>query len=306
MLSRILNINFRVLLLSFVMASTLWYVVVIDETVDVQLDVQVEYKNIPKDLIVTEGLLHNIKVRLRGPEALLRDLPVSSRVHVIDLSNIRKGKNIIPFPNLQNKNLRAFDIHDITPSRVVIVADTLQERNVKIQPNIAASGTTSNIAIEDLSITPSNVLIRGPNETIKHIDSIPLQIRINPNSNPGPHSHKEILYIPQSYVTATPTHVTVSYTVLSERKTLNLERKVRIGSNTPQNYSIEPDIIDVQVEVPELLANNSSFLHGMVLSITPPLMDIESSAMVPLHIVLPEGMTLINELPKFIKVKRLK
>ncbi len=287
------------------MATGIWYVVVIGDQVDIQFDVNVEYKNIPNDLIITNGLMHTIEVRLRGPEALLRDIPSSARVHVVDLANLHKGKNIIPFIFLRNKTLRAFDIQDITPSRLVIEADTAQERNVNVRVKISSSIHASNLKIENLIVSPSNVLVRGPSKTVKNINSLPLVVRIDPKIQPGTYTQIEPLDITQAYVSASPKRVSVTYTVLSERKRLDLEQTIRIESHKPGNYVVEPASINIEVEVPEALVNNSSYVEGIKLSVTPPLLEPDESAQVSLNVTLPEGITLVNELPKVITIKRL-
>ncbi len=306
MRSKLLSVNFKVLLLSFAMAVGIWYVVVIGDQVDIQLEVSVEYKNIPSDLIITEGLVNSIEVRLRGPEALMRDIPASSRVHVVDLSSLHKGRNVIPFIFLRNKTLRAFDVQDITPSRLVIMTDTVQERNVNIKAQIVSSIPTSNFKIDNITISPNNVLLRGPNNTVQNINNIPLKVRLDPKVQPGTYTQTEPLDIAQAYVTARPNSVSVTYTVLSERKQLDFTKEIRIESHQPQNYMVEPQSLPIEIEVPEALVNNSSYIAGIRLSITPPLLDIAEDTLVPLNVTLPEGITLVESLPKVVTVKRLR
>ncbi len=286
------------------MAVGIWYVVVIGDQVDIQLEVNVEYKNVPNDLIITEGLVNSIEVRLRGPEALMRDIPASSRVHVVDLSALHKGRNVIPFIFLRNKTLRAFDVQDITPSRLIIMADTVQERNVNVKAQIVSSIPTSNFKIENVIVEPNNVLLRGPNNTVQNINNIPLKVRMDPKVKPGTYTQVEPLDIAQAYVIARPNSVSVTYTVLSERKSLDFTKQIHIESHQPHNYVVEPKNLPIQVEVPESLIYNSSYLSGIRLSVTPPLLEIDESTLVPLNVTLPEGMTLVESLPKVVTIKR--
>ncbi len=306
MRSRFFALNLKVLLLSFVMAVGIWYVVVIGDQVDIQLEVSVEYKNIPSHLIITDGLVTSIEVRLRGPEALMRDIPSSSRVHVVDLSNLHKGRNVIPFIFLRNKTLRAFDVQNITPSRLIVTADTAQERNVNVRAQISSSIPTSNFKIENVKVSPSSVLLRGPSNTVQNINNIPIRVRMDPKAQPGTYTQTQLLDILQPLVTATPSSVSVTYTVLSERKGVELNEKIRIESTQPLNYKIDPENLQINVEVPESLINNTVYLAGIKLSVTPPLLEIGESTAVPLNVTLPEGITLIKTLPKVVTVKRLR
>ncbi len=302
----ILKINIPVLLLSFFMAFALWYIVVVGEQVEVQIEVQVEYKNVPEHLIITDGLIDSIEVRLRGPEALLRDIPLNSRVHIVDLADLHKGRNVIPFAYMRKKSLRAFDVQDIEPARMVVVADTMQERSVPVKVNIVSPLNSAKLKISDLNVTPSNVLVKGPSATVSSMHSVPLNVRISPNVEPGPQTQIEILDVPKANVGVVPSRVTVKYTVLSERKRITLEKPVQILAENPSHYIVKPDLMSMQVEVPEALEKNSGYLHGAQLSVAPPILDVNESSLVPLRVTLPEGMTLLESLPKVISLERVK
>ncbi len=298
--------NIPLLLLSFLLAFGIWYNVVVSDQVDVQVDVQVEYKNIPDNLVITDGLINSIDIRLRGPGALISDIPLASRTHVVDLSKLQKGKNVIPFVYLRKKNLRAFEVQSIEPQRLVLMADTMQERNVNIQAKVKSALHASKFQVSDVSVTPSSVLVRGPSNTISNINNIPLIVRVDTKANTGEHSQVETLDIPHANVTVRPSTVTVSYKVLSERKTVDIKKHIVIEAQRPQNYSIEPSQIEMKIEAPESLAENSGYLQGAKLSVTPPVLEIGESALVNLLVTLPEGMTLVENLPKVITVNRLK
>ncbi len=298
------NVNIPVLLLSFCMASVLWYVVVVREQVDMQVSVQVEYKGLPEGLVVTEGLVNSIDVRLRGPKALLNDIPASSRTHVVDLSGLHKGRNVLPFTYLRKKNLRALEVQSIEPSRIIVIADTMQERNVSIKPNVLSPLNSANLKISDLTVVPSSVLVRGPSATVNNINNIPLTVRINPKAEAGPYSQVEPLDFSKSNVSVAPAQVTVSYTVLSERRQIKIIKNIKILAQKVKDYSIEPKQIEMSVQVPEALENNSGYLHSVELSVTPPLLDVGEGALVPLRVILPEGMTLVENLPEVITLRR--
>ena len=65
------------LLVAFAVAVGMWYVVSVRDRLEVQLEVGIEYNGIPSGLVVTDGLVSKVQVRLRGPEILLRS--ISSR-----------------------------------------------------------------------------------------------------------------------------------------------------------------------------------------------------------------------------------
>ena len=58
------------LLVAFAVAVGMWYVVSVRDRLEVQLEVGIEYNGIPSGLVVTDGLVSKVQVRLRGPEIL--------------------------------------------------------------------------------------------------------------------------------------------------------------------------------------------------------------------------------------------
>ena len=62
------------LLVAFAVAVGMWYVVSVRDRLEVQLEVGIEYNGIPSGLVVTDGLVSKVQVRLRGPEILLRSI----------------------------------------------------------------------------------------------------------------------------------------------------------------------------------------------------------------------------------------
>ena len=122
------------LLVAFAVAVGMWYVVSVRDRLEVQLEVGIEYNGIPSGLVVTDGLVSKVQVRLRGPEILLRSISSRSLTEAINLSNIKKGTTIVPLTSdNMGPSLRAFELVDVQPPRIVITADTLAERSVPIR-----------------------------------------------------------------------------------------------------------------------------------------------------------------------------
>ena len=57
------------LMLSLVFAVGLWYVVTGSAQVEADVAVRVEYRGLPSGLMVEEGMINRVNVRLRGPAA---------------------------------------------------------------------------------------------------------------------------------------------------------------------------------------------------------------------------------------------
>ncbi len=293
----ILGVHIPVLFFSLVCAVLFWYTFTVRERVDIQIELRVDYKNIPPHLVVTDGLLRKISVRLRGPEALLQNLPSSSLIQVVDLAELHKGENVIPFttPDWVGA-LRAFDVQEIMPPRLVIVADDLQEHNMQVLVKTMSPFHSSTIKLKDMVAVPNNVLVRGPAGLLKKMQNIPVFVRIDTNASPGTYTQVIPLDTPL-HVSTTPQEVSVKYTIISQRASISLERVVRVHAKEKQEYSIEPSIVQFSVEVPEALVGNATYLKQAVVSVTPPGLEVGQSVKVPIRLALPEGMTVLEGIP---------
>ncbi len=305
MRSNFYGVNIPILLLSLCMAVVAWYTITVKERTDMQLDVRLEYVNIPDNLIITEGLIHKVSVHLRGPKTLLAGHD-TRKPYLIDLSDITKGKNIIPFiqPQFEEGTFRAFEVLDITPPQMIVFTDTLLERNVPIKEKLATSFHSSAFKVQDIHISPSTALIRGPEQTITKIKSIPLELQVDAKEQPGTYTKKFPLVASEVQTSITPALVSVTYTVASQRTSLKLNPKVAI-SGDPNSYTLSPQSLSLEVEVPEGLAKNTSYLKGLVVRVTPPLLETGQSAKVKATLTLPEGMTLLKTPEQVFTITRL-
>lgn len=300
------HINWAVLLLSLCLASGMWYSVTIRDRVDAQLVVRLDYKRIPDNLVVTDGLVNEVRVRLRGPEALVRGINPQNLIQVINLAHIHKGSNTIPLvPEQWSAGLRAFEILEVTPARLTLEVDSLQERQVPVMATINSPLKNSVLQVERIQVTPPLVSVRGPESIVSGMKSIPLPVQLDPTAAAGEYSLPLPLDTP-SLVSANPPTVRVSYAVTSTRKQITLERPVSIDAPSKKNYTATPAKLLLFVEVPEALVRNSVYLNQATINVAPPPLEVGESATAPAHFDLPEGMSLVAPQGADITVTKVK
>lgn len=300
------HINWAVLLFSLCLASGMWYTVSVRDRVDAQLDVRLDYRRIPDNLVVTDGLVNQLRVRLRGPAALVRGINPQSLIQVIDLSHIRKGNNIIPLvPDQWGADLRAFEIMEVTPARLSLEVDSIQERQLVVSASVRSPLKDSVLAAEHVQVTPSTILVRGPESVVSAMKNIPVSVKLDATAAAGDYNVTLPLDLP-SLVSSTPSTVRVSYTITSTRKQITLERPVTIDAPDKRNYTATPSTLLLYVEVPEALTRNSVYLNKASVSVTPPPLDAGASATAPVRFELPEGMELVAPRSADITVTKIK
>ena len=292
------------LLIAVLAATFMWYMVCVRDRIEAQYEVFVDYHGVSPKLVITEGLVSKLTIRLRGPETLLRSLGKRHLTQQVDLSKVKKGVTVVPLtPEEMHGDLRAFDIIDIEPARMVVKADNLAERNVTVKPVVSSPLRTGALTVGDVSISPSSVTIKGPESIVSDMSSIKLFILLDPKAA-GTTLNQSMNLDTPNLVTATPSAVRVQYTMTSGRTAVARRLRVAIGANKPEAFLVEPAELDVAVEVPDALAKSSSYLAKIAVSAIPPELAPGESARVRLHYRLPEGMTLLPPLTEEVTVTR--
>ncbi|MDR3362666.1 MAG: YbbR-like domain-containing protein [Desulfovibrio sp.] len=286
--------NVLSLCVALLVAAIMWYAVSVRDRLEAQVEVTIDYHGIPSNLVITEGLINKVAVRLRGPETLLRSFSRQNLTQAVYLSHVKKGTTVVPLSaDSFGPLFRAFEIVDIQPTRVVIKADTLIERRVPLHAIMDSPLRGGALTVENVSVTPASVILRGPEGVVAYISSIPLNIMLDPKATGDTVAQTVALDTP-SLVTAIPSSVKVEYTITSGRTVVARRCKVVLIADDSREYSVLPVDLTVQMEVPEALSKNSAYLGQLEVSATPPPLEPGQSGKAPLRFRLPEGMTLLN------------
>lgn len=298
--------HWLLLLMAFLAALAMWYIVTISDRLDAQVEVRLDYKNIPENLVVMDGLLNKVTVRIRGPQTLVRSINPQDMNQVVNLSRLKKGSNVIPLvPEKLESNIRAFEVLEVVPPRLTIEVDALMERTLPVKPVLKSQLTNSVLTVDAITVTPPSILVRGPESLVGSMRNVNLNIPLDPNAAAGIHSQVFALDLP-SLVTAIPGAVKVQYTITSGRKEVLLQRDIVVDTPDRRKYTVKPSSITLRVEVPEALSKNTAFLNRIRLTVTPPTMQAGSSELVTVYVETPDGMQLLDPVQSSVTVTRHK
>ncbi len=290
-------------LVSVVMATAMWYMVSVRDRIEAQFEVNIDYIGIPKNLIVTDGLINRLTIRLRGPETLLRALNSQRLNQQIDLSQIKKGVTIVPLTTERLAGYyRAFELVDVQPPRIVVKADEAAEREVPVVPVISSPLRSGALSVEDVVVDPPTVTLWGPEGILADMNKLRLPIELDPRSAGGTVSDSYPLDSP-GLVSVTPKSVRVTYSVTSRHTTLERTCRVAVASDNPGRYSVEPSELKLRVEIPEALARSSSYLSSLKVEVIPPgELEPGERAEARLLFSVPDGMPLLSPHPEAVMV----
>ncbi len=297
-----ININWQILALSFVMAVGLWYAITVRERMEMQAEVSLTYRGIPDNLMVVDGLLKSYTVQLRGPRELVRALDTKTLSASVDLSVLRRGTNVITLsPPSVLVNSRALDVMGLSPNRLTLEVEAVMERTVPVEPRFNSPQLAQALKAENLRTIPAGVTIRGPESVVKKVNSLSLEVPIDPQSEVGEREFTRPVAAPPQ-VSCSPGVVQVRYSISGIRGQLDVERTPAVNVRNAQNYHVVPGKVQLRVELPETLTTNKAYLDKIRV-----VLDVQSvppggRRIIKASVELPEGARLLGITPTTLTV----
>ena len=170
--------NWVLKLLSFCFALFLWYFVVGEDKVDMNVTIPVEVVNLPRDLVISNQFKKELEVTVSGQRSLIRGMTEQHISRTIDLSKAKPGTVVtqhqpdsIPLP-------RGISILRIQPTSVTLHLDQLINKNLEIKP-ILTGKLNKDFRLDSVSLEPSSLEISGPKKIIgleEFINTLPIDI----------------------------------------------------------------------------------------------------------------------------------
>lgn len=302
-----LRVNWLYMLLAGVMSVALWYMVTGQERVETLIELRLEFRGMPPGLIVKDGLEKKISVRLRGPKGLIRSIDDSQLTHALDLSNLKKGTNIVPVLTDRLPITRAFEVVDITPSRLVLDVDALVEREVPIDVRVRGE-LPPDIAIEGFTWEPPLVRLRGAESVLDTIRTLKAEV-------PPPTAVEATAVVANAPIIvpklteAVPSLVQVSYRTVIIKREVVLKRTIQHVPLEGSVVQISPKQVSIRVEAPRSMTTNKELLKQVTAHIDIPDATGEAVAKkdaepteVPVRVVVPEGVQVVDIVPATVAV----
>jgi YbbR domain-containing protein len=158
--------NFGLKVLALAAAVGLWFNIASEPELATIVAVPVDYKNFPRDLVISSSIVDSISVEARGPASRLRDMQESHASAIIDFAGVKA-------PGERTFNLTQAELR--TPRGVTLVRAIPQqlrfrfERQVtaKLPVEVAYSGVLPRgMTIGRAVVVPPEVEITGPESRV--------------------------------------------------------------------------------------------------------------------------------------------
>ena len=291
-------IRWKVLGIAFLLSFALWYSLSGSEKVESQFEVRVDYRGIPANLVVREGMINKINIRIRASEGQLRSMLGRSYNFALDLSQLQKGENVLPISIAQLPFHRGIEVIDITPPQITIIADSINTKTVPLTITYPTKSKFDQVIEAELS--PQEVTISGPSELLDEIKKLNLALTSTEEYSLGTSTFTQAIPVPAG-VTATPQEAAITVTASLNRKLVTITRPIILPALAAGFITAKPQKVSIQAMVPESLVNGIKDNTAITAAI-----DLEEyqkgTYILPVQVTLPEGAELIKVEPRTITV----
>lgn len=291
--------NWQTIILSIALAVFTWFLVTGREVVETWVDMPVVMTNPPEGLIIGEGLVDKIQVRLRGPKGLVGNLPSQNLTYPLDVSKLKVGEQVVDIDYGKIPLPSTYEIIEAKPSRLKLMVDRRITKQIAVEAAWAGD-INSDYKLREIVASPDVIEIRGPQTLLRKIAKTRVVMKEDfPNEVPRSWAKDVALELPEE-VEASPGQVHVE--AFFGPKTRLIWVKVPLEVEPPAGYkvSVSQDYVRLQIEGPVFLFRDNEFRKDVSAKL---LFNAELSpgkSDLDYDVVLPEGCRLEKKNPELV------
>lgn len=298
--------NWRFALLAILMALASWYLVSGREKVETWVEVPVVTTKTPKGLVVRDGLLNKVQVKLRGPKGMLRNIDSSGLSYVCDLADIQPGKFTVPLQAERVKTTGAVVATEIRPAKMPIQVAKVISKKLPVKP--AWQGNLPDKwVVQDAVSYPPDIVVSGPESVVNSMQAVYTEKYVVPGNTTGQVVGTAPVLLPEE-VSAEPDEVGVRFLFGPKMDTIRVSRHILPSlpdaseHNATQEMDIVPTRIKLVLEYPEGMAVDDKFKKSISVRLPENLDMTPGTQETPVKVLLPEGVHLLQSDPKTVRV----
>jgi YbbR domain-containing protein len=289
--------NFGLKVLAIVIAVGLW--VAGHRDVERAVEVPVEFRNIPSDLMVLDNRVDYVVLRLNGPRTLVSTLDAGDLKLNLDLDGAKAGAVSYPLSSTSFNIPRGVTIARITPPVVHLRLEPMIKRMLPVAVRFVNKPPAGQQIAETL-VEPESVSVLGPAEELRRLVSVET-LPIDLEDNRSPIKRKVRLSTGGKPVSFSPDQVEVTITLEEEEisrafSNIDVEAKGFAGK-----YIVSPRSVYLRLSGPKRVIEKLEVGSDQVYLNLRGLAPGEHS--VPLSISLPPEVKVTEQKPQRFKVR---
>ncbi len=292
--------NFKLILISFLIALGAWFFVsiqvfpLIEESVrDIPIEVQPTEYMIQNNLQIVGILKDKVDIRIEGKRYDISGADADNFYASLDLSEVMSAGVFTVPVQVSKKVDQELEILDTDPLAVTVEIDKIITREFTVTATAPNISLPDGYYVDQITATPATVTITGSANVIDKIDRIEARSAYNGAISESHDTQSELFIygtngarIPNDEVTLSSEHVSV-YIPIYKQRILPLTFSY---ANVPDNFDIDSLVYRIQPSTLTVAAPDGSidFINKLDIG-TIDLSDIKLDQIVSVPIALPEG-----------------
>jgi YbbR domain-containing protein len=167
---RVVVQNFPMKLVSLLLAVGLWLAVARDPIAEVEMNVPIEFRNLPDQLEIDSATFTEAQIRLRGPERLIHRLQSTDVRARVDLNNAQPGERTFDLTSRHVELPEDLEVVQIIPGQFHLSFDIRDTRSVAVRPRVTGS-FASGMRVAQVVADPSAIMVTGPRRRIEALEA---------------------------------------------------------------------------------------------------------------------------------------
>ncbi len=232
------------------------------EPIETALLLPVDFSNIPDDMVLTQFRTDKIEIRIKGNPRRIELLNKQNILYPADLytdlefdpagdsDSIEPGHYLLPVDRTRIPLDPSISILDITPSYLSVRLDKKTTRTFKVTIPYLGKPAKGYMALAP-ACEPSTVALTGPQSLIEKIE----QLRTKPVDlgNAAEDFKKEVpLDLENPLLFSSPQSIFIVTVFIKPRTGTRTIEKIPIQlRNSPQNVSIKPAVVTIEIKGPQ-------------------------------------------------------
>ena len=259
--------NFGLKVLALVIALGLWLAGHRDT--ERAIEVPVEFRNIPQDLMVMDNRIDYVVLRLMGPRTLVSTLDSQTLKLSLDLAGAKSGSASFPLGADDFNVPRGVAIGRITPPVIHLRLEPVVKRMLPVTVRLSGKPTAGYV-IGETAANPRTVSVQGPAEEVRRLSAIET-ISVDVEDSRSAIKRRVRLSTDGKPLTLSPDQVDVLVNVEEQQVVREFDRVEVQAKDFKGAYTISPQWVKLRLAGPktvveklDLTADNVFLdLHGM-------------------------------------------
>ena len=288
------------MLLALGLAIFTWFLVTGREVVETWVDMPLVMTNPPEGMIIEDGLVDKIQVRLRGPKGLVDSLSSQNLSYSLDVSEVNIGQQVLEIDSARLPLPPTYEIIEVKPNRLRLTVDRRIAKMIAIEA--AWSGSLNNdFKLLEVSSSPDMVEVKGPETLLRKINKTRVILEEDFPEEVPPNWVEDVAIELPEEIEASPGQVRVE--AFFGPKTREIWVKIPLTVEPPDGYAARAaqDYVRLLIEGPIALFRTNEFREEMSATLLSGTSLAEGTFELDYDVVLPEGCRLVRKNPETIK-----